>query len=148
FANLEVAYLLQRLELYDGLVILTSNLGQELDRAFLRRLRFCVDFPKPDAEAREKIWKQCLPEEAPKYGLTLGFLARRLDLSGGNIRQIAVRAAFAAATDNSKRIEMRHLIHATRAELLKLGMLSAERDLSAYEAELQKRNEEPERRVA
>lgn len=144
FSNLEVAYLLTRMELYDGLVILTSNLGQELDRAFLRRLRFVIDFPKPDAAAREEIWERSLPKEAPRETLNLKFLARRLDLTGGNIRQIAVRAAFAAVGENmedtganetgAKQIRMRHLVHATRAELLKLGMTSAMRDLDAYEA--------------
>lgn len=134
FANLEVAYLLQRLETYDGLVILTSNLGQELDRAFLRRLRFVIEFPRPDAAAREEIWKRCLPQEAPFEELNLKFLARRLELNGGNIRQIAVRAAFLAAAEDKKQIQMKHMVHATRAELLKLGMISAERDLAVYEA--------------
>ena len=136
YANIEVAYLLQRMEIYDGVAILTTNLRQNLDQAFLRRLRFVVDFPKPDAAAREQIWLRCLPQGAPFHNVEMGirFLARRLELTGGNIRQIAVRAAFAAAAEGSETIEMRHLIQASRAELLKLGMPAAERELAEFEA--------------
>jgi len=131
YANMEVAYLLQRIEQFSGLAILTTNLRQNIDAAFLRRLRFIVDFPKPDIAAREAIWRQCLPPSAPLApGVNLGFLARRLDLTGGSIAQITLRAAFAAAHDNSAHIEFRHLIDAARSELLKLGMTSAERDLA------------------
>ena len=83
-----------------------------------------VDFPKPDANAREKIWRQCLPKDAPIKDVNFRLLSRRLELTGGHIRQITVRAAFAAAGENAKAIEMRHLVHATRAELIKLGMSS------------------------
>lgn len=134
YANLEVAYLLQRMEAYEGVAILTTNFRQNLDPAFLRRLRFVVEFPKPDAAAREEIWLRCLPKDAPFHNVNVRFLARRLDLTGGHIRQITVRAAFAAAGQGSPMIEMRHLIEATRAELLKLGMPSAERELAEFEA--------------
>jgi len=133
YANIEVAYLLQRMEAFDGVAILTTNLRQNLDQAFLRRLRFVVDFPKPDAAAREAIWLQCLPQDAPFHEINVRFLARRLELTGVNIRQITVRAAFAAAAEGSEKIEMSHLIAATRAELLKLGMPVAERELVEFE---------------
>jgi len=131
---LEVANLLQKIETFSGVVVLTSNLRQNVDQAFFRRLRFVIDFPKPDASAREKIWRQCLPKEAPIKDVNFRFLSRRLELTGGHIRQITVRAAFAAARENDKAIEMRHLVHATRAELVKLGMVSAERDLAGWES--------------
>ena len=128
-ANVEVAYLLQRIEAFEGLVILTSNFKTNIDAAFLRRLRFVIDFPMPDAEERVAIWSRAIPEDAPRAkDLDLAFLARRLELSGGSIQQIAVNAAFAAARDDAA-ISMHHVLAATRAELLKMGMLAAERDL-------------------
>jgi SpoVK/Ycf46/Vps4 family AAA+-type ATPase len=135
YANIEVAYLLQRMETFAGLAILTTNLRRNLDEAFLRRLRFVVEFPKPDAAAREAIWQQCLPEGAPiGSDVNLKALARRLELTGGNIRQVTIRAAFAAAEEGASRISMRHLVGAARAELVKLGMTGAESDLAEIEA--------------
>jgi hypothetical protein len=130
YANIEVAYLLQRMEEFSGLAILTTNFKQNLDQAFLRRLRFVVEFPKPDAKAREALWRQCLPPTAPQAkDIDFRFLARRLEITGGNIRQITLRAAFAAANEDSP-IGMRHLVDATRAELAKLGLQSIERELA------------------
>ena len=133
YANVEVAYLLQRMEDYDGLAILTTNLKQNIDQAFLRRLRFVVDFPMPDAEQREKIWRKAFPPGAPLVeDLDFRFLARRLTLTGGSIQQIAIRAAFAAVADNPENsvITMHHIVRATRQELVKLGMLGAEQTLA------------------
>jgi hypothetical protein len=123
YANIEVAYLLQRMEAYEGLAILTTNLRQNLDAAFLRRLRFIIDFPRPDAEARERIWRRCLPEKARGALDDAAFrlLARRIDLTGGHIRQITLRAAFIAAAANTK-IEISHIARAANAEVAKLGM--------------------------
>jgi SpoVK/Ycf46/Vps4 family AAA+-type ATPase len=123
------------MEIFSGLAILTTNFRQNLDSAFLRRLRFVVDFPKPDAQARELIWRQCMPASAPvARDIDLRFLAKRFDLTGGNIRQITLRAAFAAASENAAAIEMHHVTGAMRAELAKLGMASANRDLAEFEA--------------
>ena len=134
YANIEVAYLLQRMEAFAGLAILTTNMRQNLDGAFLRRLRFVVEFPKPDVAAREKIWTQCLPSTAPRSSdVDLRFLAKRLELTGGNIRQVTLRAAFAAARESSPVIAMRHIVEATRAELVKLGMPSAERAIAEHD---------------
>jgi len=133
YANVEVAHLLQRMEDYDGLAILTTNLKQNIDQAFLRRLRFVIDFPMPDAEQREKIWRKAFPPGAPLADdLDFRFLARRLTLTGGSIQQIAIRAAFAAVADNSERslITMQHIVRATRQELVKLGMFGAEQTLA------------------
>ena len=122
YANIEVAYLLQRMETYEGLAILTTNLRQNLDPAFLRRLRFVIDFPRPDADAREKIWRRCLPSGAHELSEpAFRHLARKVDLTGGNIRQITLRAAFLAAAAGT-RIELSHIAQATSAELTKLGM--------------------------
>ena len=135
YANIEVAYLLQRMEAFSGLAILTTNLRQNMDQAFLRRLRFLVEFPKPDASAREKLWRRCLPSEAPLApDLNFKALARRLELTGGNIRQITLRAAFAAAREQTPTIEMRHIEAAALAELRKLGMPIAERELAEFTA--------------
>jgi SpoVK/Ycf46/Vps4 family AAA+-type ATPase len=133
YANMEVAYLLQRIENFTGLAILTTNFKQNMDPAFLRRLRFVIEFPKPDAEAREAIWRQCVPKSAPLAAdVDFAFLARHVALTGGNIRQITLRAAFAAASEHSP-IEMRHILAATRAELVKLGEHGTVRDLAAVD---------------
>jgi SpoVK/Ycf46/Vps4 family AAA+-type ATPase len=131
YANIEVAYLLQRMEAYEGLAILTTNMRQNLDPAFLRRLRFIVDFPRPDVEARERIWRQCLPAESHQLDdAAFRQLARRIDLTGGHIRQITLRAAFIAAAAGA-RIGLEHMAQAAGAELAKLGMAPAELDLIA-----------------
>jgi len=128
YANIEVAYLLQRMEAYQGLAILTTNLRQNLDPAFVRRLRFIVDFPRPDVEAREKIWRHCLPPGSHALDdAAFHQLARRIDLTGGHIRQITLRAAFIAAAAG-RQIGLEHVAHATRAELAKLGMPPVEID--------------------
>ena len=96
YANIEVAYLLQRIESYRGLAILTTNAKSALDRAFLRRIRFVVMFPFPDESAREQIWRLQFPARAPLGGIDYRALSR-LQLSGGHIRSVAVNAAFHAA---------------------------------------------------
>ena len=118
YANIEVAYLLQRVEAYRGLAILTTNFRNALDRAFLRRIRFIVQFPFPDQRAREQIWRRELPDSAPLEGVDFSSLAR-MQLSGGHIRSVAVNAAFMAAGDGAP-ISMRHLRHAAQREAAKL----------------------------
>ena len=118
-ANVEVSYLLQRMEAYRGLAILTTNLKDALDPAFLRRLRFVVDFPFPSAAQREEIWRRSFPGDVPLADLYYDRLAR-LRLAGGNIRNIALGAAFLAADDASP-VTMRHLLLAARREHLKIG---------------------------
>lgn len=121
YANIEVAYLLQRMELFDGLAILTTNYPDNVDPAFARRLRFSVKFPRPNAQARKEIWDLSIP---PDYreppGLDLCFFAHRFELTGGSIRQIAIHAAMAAARDSTK-IALKHVLEATRNELLRTG---------------------------
>ncbi|SLN59830.1 Proteasome-associated ATPase [Roseovarius albus] len=118
-ANTETAYLLQRLEAYTGCAIVTTNLKNTVDDAFLRRFRVVIDFPFPDAAQRERIWRVIFPTAAPLGELDFAALSR-LSISGGFIRSIALSAAFLAAAEGT-RIEMRHLGKAARAEFGKLG---------------------------
>jgi ATPase family protein associated with various cellular activities (AAA)/winged helix domain-containing protein len=120
YANIEVAYLLQRMEQFDGLAILTTNHPENIDQAFTRRLRFGIDFPRPTVSARKRIWEQSIPLRHRDPELDFTSFARRLDITGGSIRQIALHAAMAAARDNS-RIEQRHVVEAARTELIRLG---------------------------
>jgi ATPase family associated with various cellular activities (AAA) len=128
YANIEVGYLLQRMDAYQGLAILTTNLKSSMDRAFQRRLRFTVNFPFPDAIQREAIWSRIFPAETPTHGLDYKLLAQ-LNIAGGNIRNIALNAAFLAAErGNGTPVEMEHLAQAARLQAQKL-----ERPLSAVE---------------
>jgi hypothetical protein len=117
-ANIEVSYLLQRMESYRGLAVLTTNLRDALDEAFLRRLRFVVEFPFPDAGQRMEIWRRVFPPETPTEGLDLQRLAR-LALAGGSIRNIALSAAFLAAEEGAP-VRMGHLLRAVHSEFAKL----------------------------
>ncbi|MFM7535365.1 MAG: ATP-binding protein [Acidimicrobiales bacterium] len=132
YANVEVAYLLQRMERFDGIAILTTNLRANLDDAFLRRLDALVDFPTPDEPSRRLLWERHLPRSLPTGSdVDLGFLARAFDLPGGNIRNIAVSAAFlAAAADRD--VGMPDLIKATVREYRKLGRLCLESEFGPY----------------
>ncbi len=118
YANIEVGYLLQRLESYRGLALLTTNQPQSLDPAFSRRLRFTVHFPFPDAATRSRIWQRVFPASTPVENLAHDKLAR-LNLSGGHIRNLALNAAFLAA-DANEPVRMRHLLSAARSEYAKL----------------------------
>jgi SpoVK/Ycf46/Vps4 family AAA+-type ATPase len=123
YANLEVAYLLQQLESYEGVAILATNLRQNLDEAFTRRLSFLVDFPFPEKEYRQHIWASHFPSEAPLAGdVSLDELADRYPLAGGNIRNAAVAAAYLAAADGGL-ITMAHIRNAIRREHQKMGRL-------------------------
>lgn len=118
YANIEVSYLLQRMESYRGLAILTTNMRSVLDTAFLRRIRFIVQFPFPDMAQRAEIWRRVFPGCTPTEDLDPSKLAR-LNVAGGNIRNIALHAAFLAA-DASQPVRMVHLLHAARGEYTKL----------------------------
>ena len=117
YANIEVSYLLQRMESFQGLAVLTTNLKSSIDKAFQRRLRFTVDFPFPGALEREAIWQRVFPAQTPTIGLDIKRLAQ-LNMTGGNIRNIALNAAFLAAEAGTP-IGMRHVLHATRQEAIK-----------------------------
>ena len=132
YANIEVAYLLQRMERFDGIAILTTNLRANLDDAFLRRLDALVDFPTPDEPSRRKLWERHLPGQVLlEDDVDLAFLARAFDLPGGNIRNIAVAAAFLAAADD-RVITMVDRVRATAREYRKLGRLCVEAEFGPY----------------
>ena len=118
YANIEVSYLLQRMEAYRGLAILTTNKKDALDPAFLRRLRFIIHFPFPDATERIEIWRRMFPAQTPVDSLDVTKLAK-LHVAGGNIRNIALNAAFLAA-DANEPVRMRHLLRAARTEYAKI----------------------------
>ncbi len=118
YANIEVSYLLQRMEAYRGLAILTTNMKNAVDTAFLRRIRFIVNFPFPDAKQRMRIWEGIFPESTPTDGLEMEKLAR-LNVAGGNIRNIALNAAFLAANAGGE-VRMEHLLRAARSEYVKM----------------------------
>jgi hypothetical protein len=130
YANIEVSYLLQRMESYRGLAILTTNMKSALDTAFLRRIRFVVQFPFPDAAQRAEIWRRIFPSKTPTEGLDVGKLAR-LNVAGGNIRNIALGAAFLAA-DAGEPVRMGDLLCAARSEYAKLEKPLTEAEIGGW----------------
>ena len=130
YANIEVGYLLQRMESYRGLAILTTNLKHSLDNAFKRRIRFEVDFPFPDFAHRAEIWRRVFPTQTPLNGLDFECLAQ-LNVAGGNIRNIAMNAAFLAA-DGEQRVTMAHLMEAARTEYAKLDKPLTETEVEGW----------------
>ena len=139
-ANIEVSYLLQRMESYRGLAILTTNMRSALDAAFLRRLRFIVDFPFPSKELRAEIWRRVFPSQAPTENLEPRRLAQ-LAIAGGNIRNIAMNAAFQAA-EAGEPVGMPHLLRATRGEYAKIKKTLNSAELKGWDA-LDQKGQEP-----
>jgi SpoVK/Ycf46/Vps4 family AAA+-type ATPase len=132
YANVEVAYLLQKMEEYEGIVILATNLRRNMDDAFTRRMQHIIEFPFPDADHRERIWRGILPPAAPvAKDLDFNFLARQFELAGGNIRNIALAAAFLAAEEGTA-IRMEHCVIATALELQKTGKLPSRSEFRDY----------------
>jgi SpoVK/Ycf46/Vps4 family AAA+-type ATPase len=132
YANIEIAYLLQKMEEYQGIVILATNLRKNLDEAFARRMQFSVEFLLPEEPDRYQIWQRVFPKEAPiSEDVDLNFMARQFKVSGGNIKNIVLGAAFLAAEDGG-RINIEHLIRATRREYQKMGKLCTEADFGEY----------------
>lgn len=129
-ANMETSYLLQRMESYSGLAILTTNLKKEMDTAFMRRIRFALQFPFPDVVTREQIWQRVFPLKTPLERIDINKLAN-LDVAGGNIRNIALSAAFLAA-ENNEAITMPHLAKAARREFGKLEKSIKESELRSW----------------
>lgn len=120
YANTEVSYILQRIEQYDGMVILATNLVKNMDEAFLRRMKYMVEFPMPDEDIRLKIWKGSFSDAAPVTGLDYGFLAGKIELAGGHIKNIVLNAAFIAA-ERGESIGMGAVLYAAANEYYKLG---------------------------
>lgn len=130
YANIEVSYLLQRMECYPGLAILTTNMKSAIDSAFLRRIRFVVQFPFPDMTQRTEIWRRIFPPDTPTDALEPQKLAR-LNVAGGNIRNIALNAAFLAA-DAGQPVRMNHMLQAAKTEYAKLEKTLTESEISGW----------------
>jgi SpoVK/Ycf46/Vps4 family AAA+-type ATPase len=132
YANIEVNYLLQKMEEYEGITILASNFPKNFDDAFTRRLRFIVGFPFPEEVYRHRMWKTMFPSDAPLgKDIDFEFLGRKLKITGGNIKNIALNAAFLAAA-NAGVIGMKHIIRSTKREFQKMGRLCVKADFEQY----------------
>jgi SpoVK/Ycf46/Vps4 family AAA+-type ATPase len=132
YANIEVGYLLQKMEEYDGIVILASNLRKNLDDAFVRRLHVAIDFPFPEEPDRRRIWRKVFPADAPLGpDVDLDHLAKQFKLAGGNIRNIALLSAYLAAEDGEV-IGMNQIVRAIKREYQKLGKLVTEAEFGHY----------------
>ena len=129
YANIETSYLLQKMEEYEGMVILATNLRENMDEAFTRRIRFIIEFPFPDESSRSKIWQSHFPKEAPLGDeIDYEFLSKHFQVAGGNIKNIVLNAAFLAA-ENGGVIGMQHILDGTRGEFEKIGKLWDEKNL-------------------
>jgi len=131
YSNIEVSYLLQRMEAYRGLAILTTNMKNALDKAFMRRIRFVINFPFPDAIQRAEIWNRIFPNDTPKQDIDLDRLSK-LTIPGGSIRNIALNAAFYAA-DEDKPVRMSHIYKAARTEYDKIDKPFNNMDFKAWQ---------------
>jgi SpoVK/Ycf46/Vps4 family AAA+-type ATPase len=131
YANLEVAYLLQRLERYNGVVVLATNLANNIDPAFLRRVHVSVEFPVPEAAERLRIWQRSIPGSAPRDDVDLAFFADRFELPGGAIHNAASAAAFLAAAAGTP-LTMGALAVAVKRELQKLSRLVRDSDFGPW----------------
>jgi SpoVK/Ycf46/Vps4 family AAA+-type ATPase len=132
YANIEINYLLQRVEEYEGVIILASNMSKNIDAAFLRRMHFCIEFPFPDEDHRLRIWRGIFPLQAPLISdLDFDFLARKFKLAGGNIKNVALAAAF-LATEDGGMIVMEHIIRALKREYQKLGKVCEKTEFEKY----------------
>ena len=121
YANLEVSFLLQKMEEYDGIVILATNLRGNMDDAFIRRIRFIIEFPFPDAVSREQIWRRSFPQKAPQdSNIPFDTLAHKIKLAGGNIKNIVLNAAFHASQQDDA-IGLRHILQSAKSEYQKIG---------------------------
>ncbi len=132
YANIEVAYLLQRMESFDGIAVLSTNLRSNLDASFARRLDVLIEFPMPDAAHRRRLWEHCLGSAVPKGSeVDLDFCAEAFQLSGGSIRNIALGAAYRAAS-KSRPVGMEDIVRSIQREYRKLGRLCVEDEFGKY----------------
>ena len=132
YSNMEAAFLLQKMEEYEGITVLATNFLQNFDEAFKRRMKFIIDFPFPDIAQRLQIWKQVFPKETPiEEELDYEFLAQSFELSGSNIKNVALHAAFLAAAENC-RVGMRQIVAGVRNEFIKSGKTLTKEQLGQY----------------
>ena len=136
FANIEISYLLERMERFKGLAILATNRRKDLDEAFMRRLRYVIEFPVPDFEQRQRIWSKVFPPNVDTTDLDMRYLAKQFQLSGGYIRSIAFNACLRAADPANpgapEKIEMRDLLLAVRSELEKINRSASDELFGDY----------------
>ncbi len=136
YANIEVAYLLQKMEEHDGVIILASNLAKNMDQAFARRMHYVVEFPRPDAPLRERLWQTILPREVPvERDVDFGFLARQFELAGGDIKTVALDAALVAAGQD-RALAMADLIAAVSRQMIKQGRPPSASDFKHHHGRL------------
>ncbi|MEP6832321.1 MAG: ATP-binding protein [Gemmatimonas sp.] len=132
YSNIEVAYLLQKIDQHDGTVLLATNLASNLDQGFSRRMHYTIEFPLPNAADRERIWRGMFPNAAPQAdGIDFAFLARQFNIAGGDIRNVALSAAFTAAAAN-RAIEMKDLVRAMARQLTKQGRTASVVEFREY----------------
>lgn len=131
YANTEVSFILQRIEEYDGIIILATNYRNNIDDAFMRRMKYVVEFKMPDRQTRMKIWKNSFSEEIPMQDIDFEYLAEKVQLSGGYIKNIIINAVFQAAYEESC-VTMKHMINGIRNEYIKLGKVLTPQDLEKY----------------
>lgn len=131
YANTEVSYILQRMEEYDGIVILATNYKKNIDEAFMRRIRYLVEFTLPGEEIRRQIWESSFSAEVPLEDVDFAYLARQFELSGGNIKNIVLNAVFAAASQGQP-VGMVHILESIRSEKLKMGVFMLPKDFAEY----------------
>jgi SpoVK/Ycf46/Vps4 family AAA+-type ATPase len=136
YANVEISYLLQKMDEYEGVVVLATNMRKNMDEAFVRRLHAIIDFPVPGVADRRRIWERIWPAATPRdSGLDLDILAQRIEVAGGSIRNIALAGAFLAAADGSA-VTMTHVLRAARREYQKMGKVLAAGELGDLNAGL------------
>lgn len=131
YANTEVSYILQRIEQFDGIVILATNYRRNIDEAFMRRMRYLIEFQLPNEELRAQIWRSAFGKHVPTDGIDFDYLAHRFDLAGGAIKNIVLNAAFLAA-DEGVPVGMRHILVSLRDDSLKLGKTMLAQDFAEY----------------
>ena len=133
YANIEVAYLLQKIENHDGIVILTTNLAKSIDQAFTRRMQFIVEFPRPDVIHREKLWRGMFGDLVPLANdVDFNFLARQLENTGGDIKNMVLDAALMAAASEHKIIDMELLVRAAARQMMKQGKVPSAIEFKHY----------------
>jgi SpoVK/Ycf46/Vps4 family AAA+-type ATPase len=144
YANVETSYLLQKLESFEGLAVLATNLKKNIDPAFMRRIDVLVDFPFPDAATRLRLWEALIPKQMPREaGLDIGFLAERFELAGGPIQNAVQAAALTAAAEGGA-VGMKHLLQGVRWELQKQGKLATTTSFGSYAGLLAEQEDEIE----
>lgn len=131
YENIEISYLLQKMEEYKGLCILATNMRKAIDNAFLRRIRIAVEFQMPDAKQRKSIWQKSFGTQIPHSDVDFEFLSQHLKISGGNIRNITLNAAFLANADGMS-VTMKHIIIATKREYNRIGKICLKSEFGKY----------------